>query len=133
MVALNFAIPKEAWIRESGQRNGAVLPAVAIDSWESSLQKVAEFQQLGDDWDGLGAIAPSQELVLSALALAHLLQERGVPAPSRVVAGLDGVIAFEWQLPDGTYADVEIVRPFFAEVMLLEPGKPAKHWNLPTA
>lgn len=87
---------------------------------------------MGDDWDGCGAKAPSHELLASAVGLAHLFRDQGVPAPSRIVPGLDGIVLFEWQFPDGTYAEVEIVRPLFAEVMVIEPGKPAKHWTLPT-
>jgi hypothetical protein len=87
---------------------------------------------LDDDWDGLGAKAPSHELVASAVGLAHLLNERGVNPPQRVVAGIEGSVIFEWQLPDGTHEEVEIVRPLYAEVMLVEPGQPARHWTLPS-
>ena len=68
----------------------------------------------------------------SGIGLAYLLSEKGVDAPQRVVPGLEGELIFEWQFPDGTYGEVEIVRPLYAEVMMIEPGKPAKHWTLPT-
>jgi hypothetical protein len=37
-----------------------------------------------------------------------------------------------WHAPDGTYCEVEIDRPLHAEVMVIEPGKPARFWTLPT-
>jgi hypothetical protein len=49
-----------------------------------------------------------------------------------VTPGVDGSVALEWQFPEGTYAEVQIVRPLHAEVMVIEPGQPAKHWTLPT-
>ena len=61
----------------------------------------------------------------------RMLHQRGVEVPSRVVPGLEGSVVFEWQFPDGGHGEIEVVRPFLAEVMLLEPGKPARHWTLP--
>jgi hypothetical protein len=141
MPVLDCPIPEKAWVHEVSARNGVSVspagypvekPVADAGAWEPTVQEIVEFQHLGDDWDGLGAKAPSRELVESAVGLAYLFFEQGVPPPSRVVPGLDGAVLFEWQDPDGTYTDVEIVRPFFAEVMLIEPGKPAKHWTLPT-
>jgi hypothetical protein len=136
MPILTCPIPKDAWVHEIGQINGSARPqATAIRDggpWEASIQKIVEFQQLSDDWDGCGAKAPSRELLESAVGLAYLFRDQGVPAPVRVVPGLDGIVLLEWQFPDGAYAEVEIVRPLFAEVMLIEPDKPAKHWTLPT-
>lgn len=133
-----LSVTRTAWRHEVGARNGAHglpphTPAGAESGrWESVLQKVAEFARLGDNWDGCGASRPSPELLASALGLAYVLIEQGVPPPSRVVPGLDGAVVSEWQEPDGAYIDIEIVRPFFAEVMMVEPGRPAKHWTLPT-
>jgi hypothetical protein len=80
----------------------------------------------------MGAIAPSPELVESALGLAYLLSAQRVDPPQTIVAGTDGSINFGWQDASGNYTEVEIVRPFLAEVMVIEPGKPARHWTLPT-
>jgi hypothetical protein len=102
-------------------------------SWEPVFQKIAAFQYLGENWDGLGAVAPTHALLESAIGLAHVFSERGVHPPQTVVAGLDGSVNFEWQEPDGTIAEVEIDRPFHAEVVLMEPGKEPKFWALPTA
>ena len=136
MVNLARPMPKEAWMNGLGETKGSAPRATKIAEdagpWESSVRQLVQFQHLGDDWDGCGAKAPSPELAASAIGLAHAFRDNGVPPPARVVPGLDGIVLFEWQFPDGTYAEVEIVRPLFAEVMLLEPGKPAKHWTLPT-
>src|SRR2546422_246528 len=44
---------------------------------------------------------------------------RGWIPPHAVVPGLDGSVIFEWQDPDGTFREVQIVRPLCAEVMVL--------------
>jgi hypothetical protein len=140
MPVLVHPIAKQDWLEEVQLRNG-VSPASKGErapeiedagAWEPAVQKIIGFQHLGDDWDGFGAKAPSREMLESAVGLAYVFLEQGVPPPSRVVPGLDGEVIFEWQEPDGTYTDVEIVRPFFAEVMRVEPGKPAQQWTLPT-
>lgn len=127
---LNGPIPTDVWAHETHAPNGSLAKSAA--PWEPWVQKIAEYQHLDDAWDGAGAKAPSLELVESAIGLAHLLRDREMLPPSRVVPGIDGTILFEWQLPDGTYAEIEVVRPLFAEVMVIEPGKPARHWTLPT-
>jgi len=134
------------WLRESlaltnGKQNGQVSSlrrnetensSLPSEPWGATIQRIESFFQLGDDWDGLGAKAPEHELLKSAVGLAYLFSERGVPAPVAVVPGLDGSVNFEWQEPDGTIAEVEIDRPFHAEVMLIEPGKSPSFWRLPT-
>jgi hypothetical protein len=141
---LDHPILKEDWQKEAGERNGASqapagLHGVERDQkaladagpWEPAVQRMVEFQHLGDDWDGQGARAPSYDVLASAIGLAYTLHQQGVDPPHRVVPGLDGSVIFEWQDPDGTYTEVEVVRWLFAEVMLIEPGQPAQHWTLP--
>ncbi len=102
------------------------------DRWQTIVAEVVALQHLGDNWDGLSAVAPARELLESAVGLAYVLCENGMAPPSAVAPGLDGTVTFEWQAPDGTFCEVEIDRPFHAEVMLIEPGKPARHRTLPT-
>ena len=141
---LNCDIPEQAWLKETGERNGSsTKPASACRGnaegrarsdagpWEPFVEEMVAFQHLGDDWDGQGALAPSFDLLASAIGLAYLLQEQGVDPPSRVVPGLEGSVILDWQDPDGSYTEVEIVRPLYAEVMVVVPGKPAKHWTIP--
>ncbi len=141
MPALECHIPKADWVHQIDERNGLSVPAVThpaekpaerTGAWEHAIQKIATFQDLDDDWDGLGAAAPSHELLESAIGLAFLFSEKRVAPPHRVVAGVDGSVILEWQDPDGTYSDVEIIAPFSAEVMVIEPGRAARHWTLPT-
>src|SRR4051812_10769614 len=135
MPVLNCPIPKEDWVHEIGTRNGVSVPpaeystekpVAGAESWEAAIRKIVEFQKLGDDWDGLGAVAPSRELLASAIGLAILFSDKGVDPPHCVVPGLDGSVNLEWQDPDGTIAEVEIDGPLHAEVMVIEPGKPPK-------
>jgi hypothetical protein len=141
MPVLDCSVPKQDWVQEVSERNGVSIPQAEqragkpvadAGPWEPAIQKIIAFQELGDDWDGLGAVAPSRELLESAIGLACLLSERGVDPPQAVVPGLEGSVNFEWQDPDGTITEVEIDRPLHAEVMLIEPGKPPRFWALPT-
>ncbi len=142
---LDCPIPEQTWLREATRSNGrsatpARLPGANGNQrevpdagpWEPAIAKLLEFQHLGANWDGLGAVAPSRELLASAIGLAYTLHELGVAPPSCVVPGVEGFVDFECQLPDGTFGDIEIDRSFHAEVMVIEPGQPAKHWTLPT-
>jgi hypothetical protein len=141
MPLVDCPIPEKEWTEEVSQRDGAsageahhlreqTVPDAG--SWEPAVQKIVGFQHLGDDWDGLGAKAPTHDLLASAIGLAYLLLEKGLNPPHAVTAGINGTVLLEWQDADGTYTEVEIVRPMHAEVMVLERGKPAQHWTLPT-
>jgi hypothetical protein len=139
MTVLDCPIPKEDCLRKVSGRNGvSPSPAKARDwktvaeagRWEPAVQKIVAFQHLRHDWDGLGSVPPSRELMASAIGLVYLLSAKGVVPPNGVVPGLDGSVNFEWQAPDGTIAEGEIDRPLQAEVM--EPAKPGRFWTLPT-
>ncbi len=139
MTVLDCPIPKDAWVHDRNERTrtaGDARRAANADDdanpWCERIQTILQMQELADDWDGFGAKAPSPELLESAVGLADLLRQRGVEPPQVVVAGVDGSVSFEWQDARGFYAEIEIVRPYFAEVMVLEPGKSPQHWTLPT-
>src|SRR5262245_56981826 len=107
---LDRPILKEDWQREAGEGNGlAQAPARlhgASDEqktagpdagpWEPTIKKIVEFQHLGDDWDGRGALVPSYEVVVSAIGLAYVLYQQEVEPPARVVPGIEGSIILEW-------------------------------------
>jgi hypothetical protein len=141
MPGLDCLIPKREWAYEVGGRNGvsaalAKSPGKKVVAgagpWEAIVQQIVEFQHLENDWDGFGAEAPSRELLESAIGLAYCYFEQGVDPPQRIAPGVCGSVIFEWQDPNGTYAEVEIDRPLHAEIMVIEPGQPAKHSTIPS-
>ena len=95
--------------------------------WADILDRLNGFSGLQDDWDGLGAKAPSLELVGSALEFARLLRQIGHEPPSSVAAGPDGTVLFDWQAGP-LYVEAEITTPYHAEWMQVVPGQPARHW-----
>ncbi len=141
MPVLDCPVAKEDWAHEVGEWNGLSMPSAERPAekpledagpWEPAVQEIVSYQHLDDNWDGYGAEAPSLELLASAIGLAYTFYQTGVPPPHRVAPGVNGSVIFEWQDVDGTYTEVENVRPLYAEVMMIEPGQPAKHWTLPT-
>jgi len=101
------------------------------DRWEAALNKLAGFRDLQEDWDGQGAHPPSSELVDSALGLAALIRERGMEPPTGVAPGPMGTLMLVCHGSNGTYCEIELERPFQAEVMFLQSGQAARHWMLP--
>jgi hypothetical protein len=125
-------IPGDAWRQPLQEKNGPPQGTSMVpNGWKETVNKLSTFRNLEEDWDGQGANAPSGELVDSACALAALFQERGLDPPTAVAPGPGGTVLFVWQEKNGTYCEVEVERPFHAEVMLIEPGQPARHWVLP--
>ncbi len=142
---LDRPISEKAWLTEAGRRKGASAASSSLDGvnggqktvrdagpWQPAVEKMMEFQHLEDNWDGQGAQVPSYELLASAIGLAYTLLDQGVDPPHCVVPGVDGTVTFEWHDPNGTYTEVEIIRPLYAEAMMIEPGQPPQHWTLPT-
>ena len=139
---LDCRIPHQEWLKEAGNRNGTSTRSEPLREdrksladagpWKTALSEIVAIHQLEDNWDGQGAQAPSQEVLDSAIGLACTLCAHEVEPPSRVVPGPDGTVIFEWQDSDGSYTEIEIVGWLCAEVMQIEPGRPARHWTLPT-
>jgi hypothetical protein len=100
--------------------------------WESVVREIVSYQELSDNWDGYSAEAPTRAVLESAIGLAYTYHQNGVAPPGRIAPGVAGSVIFEWQDPDGTYATVEVDAPLHAEVMVIESGKPAQQWTLPT-
>jgi hypothetical protein len=141
LAVFDCAIPKQNWLQETRAVNGVsgIAPRKSTETpvklagpWEPAVQRIVGFRHLQVDWDGLGAKAPPRELLESAIGLAYTFLENGVAPADSVVATVAGAVAFEWQFRDGTFAEVEIDRPLHAELMVIEPGRPANHWTLPT-
>jgi hypothetical protein len=136
MPTIERPIRREVWAevtecngiaRQSGRAN-----VEHTGLWESTLQAILGLRDLDNDWDGFGAEAPPLEVLESAIGLAHCLRDDGVVPPHRVAPGVCGTVILEWQDQDGTYTEVEIIRPLHAEVMVVEPGQSPKQWTIPT-
>src|SRR5688500_819772 len=107
MPVLDCPVPKKDWDAETAQRNGFSneneKAAQDAGPWEPAVKRILEHRQLGENWDGFGAKAPTHEVLASAVGLAYLFCERGVAPPDRVAPGVDGSVILEWQFPDGSY------------------------------
>ena len=97
--------------------------------WLRVVRRIHGMQALRDDWDGLGAIAPSLETIRQALLLAEVKwRTNDYAAPTRVVASPAGTIVLEWQ-QGSTYTEAEVAEENRSEWMQIAPGSPAKHWT----
>jgi hypothetical protein len=136
MALLEASIPIEVWTRKTSQNGFGENPASETDdneaAWASTLHSIRLLGSLEENWDGQGAAAPAKDLLASAIGLAHLFAGRGLSPPDRVVPGIEGTVILEWQMPDGAYREVEIDKPFHAEVMVVAPGQEPQHGTLPT-
>jgi hypothetical protein len=136
---LEVPIAEQAWVDQAvqassnGADTGNGISDLYVSQWHKVVQEINGFRNLGDNWDGLNARAPSSELLDSAIGLVRLWLGRDLVPPIRVMAGTAGTVVFEWQGDAGVYAEVEVDRPFHADVMLVQPGQETKHWELPDA
>jgi hypothetical protein len=131
-------IVKQHWLEASPSNghwtrsvNGQGAKTVDEGAWQPAIDQIAAMQQLGDNWDGLGATPPSREIVECAMGLAFLLHKQGVDAPSCVMPSTAGTVVFAWHFQNGSYSDIEVDRPFHADVTWIEAGKPPETWELP--
>lgn len=90
------------------------------DDWDARLEDLRRVGELQDDWDGEGSLAPGWGLADSAKDLAGVLRALGVPAPDRVIAGVNATIFFEWREGD-EYREIEVFEPDRASVVLVAP------------
>lgn len=106
----------------------------SANDWSERIDELLEIRQLENDWDGLGAKAPSTALLDSALQLAEMLRSQApgeeVPtplgqAPSRIVPGRAGAVIFEWQVDDACW-ELEITAPHEGELVIFAPGQPTQ-------
>lgn len=96
-------------------------------TWCDSARTIAGFATLADDWDGLGAIAPTPVLIIKAMSLLIELNAGStLPPPSRVGACPMGGILFEWQ-ESGRYLEVEVAQTGEIAWMEERDGQPTRH------
>ena len=102
----------------------AIDPQAESDSQQRWLQLIDDLlaaRSLKDDWDGLGAIAPNPAVVDFAITLAQYFQAKGIAPSDFAVAGVNGMVQFEWHSPQG-FLEIEVVAPDRAEGRLLRNG-----------
>jgi hypothetical protein len=111
--------PPSIQSRQAEDRNAA---------WEKAIRKIRAMMALRDDWDGLGASAPSSAIVFHAMRLARRkLETPSYPAPTRVVATPSGTIGLEWQ-QGSVYTEAEIVGSNQSDWVQILPGGGTRHW-----
>ena len=102
------------------------------NSTASLTLKLEQIRSLRDNWDGEGAMAPGEGIVESTIALLSSLQNKnkyGLPPPTRIVASQAASIVIEWQLEHGEHLEAEILEPYRAEWMLVQPNHHPLHWE----
>ena len=118
---------------QTGALRQEAIVSEAEDIWKDAFDKLDCLRKLGNNWDGLGGEGPSDELIDSVVGLVNWVRRQGeLPPPSSITPSPGGTIVVEWEKQDGTYLEAEVVWPFFAEVMLQQPGQPTKYWKIPT-
>jgi hypothetical protein len=95
--------------------------------WNTAIAKLHLMLSLQDDWDGMGADAPSKPIIISAIELVSQLSLRpDIVAPSRVAATPHGTVVLEWQ-QTAVYIEAEIVDPNTSEWMVVRDGESPTH------
>lgn len=110
----------------SSQSPALELAPSVQDTWDEIIGELNAMRRLTDDWDGLGASAPRNEIIDSAVEWGQHLRRLGRMAPASVLAGPRGTILFNWQDENG-YLDAEVARPHYVEWMWIVPGRPTQH------
>jgi len=101
--------------------------AIAI-RWIDRENDLKAIRSYRDDWDGMGASAPSPQLVDAAIRILKKIQYDGsLSAPSAVSGTPLGCITLEWRFSDGRYLEAELIDPQHIEWME-EAGGEIKEW-----
>ncbi|HZK81214.1 MAG TPA: hypothetical protein VFC46_09115 [Humisphaera sp.] len=101
------------------------------DMWFKGKESIDRLFSLEDDWDGMGAKAPSAILIGNANDFLQSLRcGEVVPPPSAVVATPLGTIMFEWQ-GMGAYFEAVISRPYVAEFLFEGLDGESISWEVP--
>lgn len=95
--------------------------------WNTAIAKLHAMLSLQDDWDGMGADAPTKPIVKSAIELVtQLSASPDIAAPSRVAATPRGTVVLEWQQTH-IYIEAEIVDPNTSEWMVVKDAELPTH------
>lgn len=106
------------------------------DGWRRAVDRLLEFWNWTDDWDGEGTAAPNRDAIRGAITLIRELSELAATTPAagghfldnppdRLLPGRDGEIVVEWRFPQRGYAEIEVVSATEANGMLVfADGRP---------
>lgn len=97
--------------------------------WNSVARRIQEYLGLDDNWDGMGAEAPNEDLFPTVLDLISTCIQSGMNAPDTVVPVSTGGFLFEWHNP-GMYVEAEVVEAGAAEFMVQEEDKEPDFYEL---
>ena len=97
--------------------------------WERNVEAIEQYRELADDYDTQGAIAPSANVIESALALARGFIEADLAVPTYCVAGVNGSVNLVWDFEDESSVSVEVIDASHADVILVETGQ-NRCWTL---
>ena len=129
-----YAQSRHAWVQSPSALSESSLVAFDLSEnwtgeWERLGDEIRAFLDLGEDWDGMGALPPSESLVQSVLELIECLRGEGHPPVTRATTTPSGTIILEWQ-GGGDYVEVEVVSPYRSEWMFVPYGRKPIHLAL---
>src|ERR1017187_9291668 len=88
--------PERAVMIASLTSSAAIASEDRDAAWRKVIRKIRGMLALSDDWDGMGANAPSSDLIFYAMKLAEAIRQKDeLPAPTRVAATPVGTIGME--------------------------------------
>lgn len=114
------ALPSDYAVERTGVMPGDGLTTSLewehVKEWSRLELALAEITRYRDDWDGQGAIRPSEETLDTAWDFLFLIRGQHSPATS-IAAGPLGTITFTWQNQQ-VYAEAELSQGREARFML---------------
>ena len=95
------------------------------DNWVKSFQRLNNLRALQDNWNGEGAVSPDQSTFEAASKwLSDLYNQGNQPAPTTILASVNGSIIFNWQ--ENNYIELEFLGGLQAEFMEAEGNSEPK-------
>ena len=98
--------------------------------WVRVVRSLQALASLRDNWDGLGAIAPSLAVVRTAVDVAERQRDGEMGLPATAVATPAGTILFGWE-EGQNYLEIEVISPTLVEWMTVDQNGIAEHGSIP--
>ena len=67
-------------------------------TWREVTDELLRLHSLQNDWDGLGAVSPSAEVVQTCLELMRVVRDHEISPPTLLRPAPNGSLVFEWKL-----------------------------------